>query len=210
MTSNSANQMDWEHDQQPPLTAHGSVLQTGISNGKIAIWLFLASEVMFFTGLIGAYIVLRFQQGEWPRPEQTLNVPLTALNTFILICSSVTLVWALQSIQAGNRARGNLGLLLTTLIGAAFVCIQVVEYIELYVHRGLRPDTIIFGSCFYTMTGFHGAHVAVGVIALAILTIMGWCGKFGPRNYATVELTGLYWHFVDLVWIILFAIVYLM
>ncbi len=172
--------------------------------------MFLGSEVMFFTGLIGAYIVLRFGQGEWPRPEQTLNVPLTALNTFFLICSSVTLVWALQSYQAGRRVRGHLGLLITTLIGAAFVGIQVVEYIELYVHRGLRPDTIIFGSCFYTMTGFHGAHVAGGVIALAILTVMGWLGKFGPGNFAAVKLTGMYWHFVDLVWIILFAIVYLM
>ncbi len=93
--------------QDAPLMAHGSVLQTGISDGKIAMWLFLGSEVMFFTGLIGAYIVLRFGQGEWPRPEQTLNVPLTALNTFFLICLSVTLVWTLQSIQAGRRARGN-------------------------------------------------------------------------------------------------------
>ncbi len=189
--------------------AHGSVLQTGISNGKIATWLFLGSEVMFFTGLIGAYIVLRFGQGEWPRPETTLNVPLTALNTFFLICSSVTLVWALQSIQTGQRVKGNLGLLATTLIGATFVGIQVYEYVELYAHRGLRPDSNVFGTCFYTMTGFHGAHVAAGVVALIVLSIMGLLGKLGPNNFAPIELTGLYWHFVDLVWIILFAIVYL-
>ena len=194
-----------------PLMAHGSVLQLGIPNGKIAIWLFLASEVMFFTGLIGAYIVLRFGQptGNWPQPQNTLNVPLTALNTFLLICSSVTLVWGLQSIQEGNRRNGNWGLILTTLFGAVFVGVQAFEYYELWIHRGLTTSTNIFGSCFYAMTGFHGLHVALGVVAMAVVTVMGLKGKFNAKNFAPVELTGLYWHFVDLVWIILFAIVYL-
>lgn len=195
------------HDNEP-LMAHGSVLQTGIHNGKIAIWLFLASEVMFFTGLIGAYIVLRMGQGEWPDPTQTLNVPLTAANTFLLICSSVTLVYGLQHVQLGNRAKGNWGLFLTFLFGAVFVSVQAYEYYELYTH-GMTPFVNIFGSCFYAMTGFHGLHVLMGVIAMAALTIMGLMGKFGPKNFAAIELTGLYWHFVDLVWIILFAIVYL-
>jgi len=196
-----------------PLMAHGSVLNTGISNGKIAIWLFLGSEVMFFTGLIGAYIVLRFGQETWADPtasDYPLNIPLTAANTFLLICSSVTLVWALQSIQAGRAGKGNLGLLLTTLLGATFVCVQGYEYYELYVHRGMRPDADIFGSCFYAMTGFHGLHVFAGVVAMAVLTVMGYAGCFTPKRFAPVELTGLYWHFVDLVWILLFAIVYLM
>ena len=195
---------------EAPLMAHGSVLQTGISNGKIGIWLFLASEVMFFTGLIGAYIVLRFGQEGWPRPDQTLNVPLTAVNTFFLICSSVTLVWALQSYQKNEPRKGWIGLAATTLIGATFVGIQAFEYWELY-SAGMRPDVNLFGSCFYVMTGFHGAHVVVGVLAMAVLTVMGLLGRFGPRyeQYAPIELTGLYWHFVDLVWIILFAIVYL-
>ena len=191
--------------------AHGSVLQTGITNGKIGTWLFLGSEVMFFTGLIGAYIVLRFGQKDWPPPDQRLNVPLTAINTFFLICSSVTLVWAMQSYQKNQPAKGTFGLLATTVIGATFVGIQVYEYIELYSH-GVRPDADLFGTCFYTMTGFHGFHVFVGVLALAVLTVRGFLGKFGPRysQHAAIELTGLYWHFVDLVWIILFAIVYLM
>lgn len=190
------------------LTSHGSVLQTQISNGKIAMWLFLASEVMFFTGLIGAYIVLRFNQGEWPDPTKALNVPLTALNTFLLICSSVILVWGLQHYQMGNRSKGNWGMFLTFFIGAIFVGVQAYEYYELY-SLGMTPFVNVFGSCFYAMTGFHGLHVLVGVIAMFALWIMGLCGKFGPNNYAAVELTGLYWHFVDLVWIILFAIVYL-
>ena len=196
---------------EPPLMAHGSVLQTGISNGKIAMWLFLGSEVMFFTGLIGAYIVLRFGQpaGNWPKPWETLNVPLTALNTFFLICSSVTLVWALQSIQAGQSLKGKLGLLATTLIGAAFVSIQVVEY-RVLAAEGMTPDVNIFGSCFYAMTGFHGLHVLMGVVAMLVLTVMAFRNKFSPVYFAPIENTGLYWHFVDLVWIILFAIVYLM
>lgn len=202
---------------EEPLMAHGSVLQTGITNGKIATWLFLGSEVMFFTGLIGAYIVLRFAQDTWANPASEtfpLNIPLTAFNTFLLICSSVTLVYGLQHIQAGNRGKGNLGLLLTTVFGGVFVGIQVIEYIILFSGHGhlgpFRPDSDLFGSCFYAMTGFHGFHVFIGVIAMGVLTVKGFLGHFGPKNYAAVELTGLYWHFVDLVWIILFAIVYLM
>lgn len=207
--SESHSQADSSDDG--PLMSHGSVLQLGIPNGKIAIWLFLGSEVMFFTGLIGAYIVLRFGQGadNWPQPHNTLNVPLTAFNTFLLICSSVTLVWGLQAIQAGKSVQGNWGLILTTLFGAVFVGVQAYEYNELW-HHGVRPDTNLFGSCFYAMTGFHGLHVAVGVIAMAVVTVMSLKGKFSPKCYAPVELTGLYWHFVDLVWILLFAIVYLM
>lgn len=212
MTQASTLHHDPAQDQ-PLLMAHGSVLQLGIPNGKIAMWLFLGSEVMFFTGLIGAYIVLRFGQDTWAdptAPTYPLNIPLTALNTFLLICSSVTLVWGLQSIQMGKRAAGNAGLLLTTLIGAVFVGVQCYEYYELYIHRSMRPDSDIFGSCFYAMTGFHGLHVAIGVAAMAVLTVMGYMGKFTPKDFAPVELTGLYWHFVDLVWIVLFAIVYLM
>ncbi len=202
---------DLQHLEDEALIAHGSVLKTGIPNGKIAMWLFLGSEVMFFTGLIGAYIVLRFGQNEWTNPVQVLNVPLTAANTFLLICSSVTLVWGLQQYQMNNRSKGNWGLFLTTLFGAVFVGVQMYEYYELY-HHGVRPWSNLFGGCFYVMTGFHGAHVFAGVVAMAVLWIMGLRGKFGSKyaQYAPIELTGLYWHFVDLVWIILFAIVYLM
>lgn len=199
--------------QSPVLKAHGSVLQTGISNGKIAIWLFLGSEVMFFTGLIGAYIVLRNAQVSWPAPYDEgypLNVPVTALNTFFLICSSVTLVAGLQAIQAGKQMAGSWWLAATTVIGAIFVGIQMYEYYELVAHKNMLPWTDLFGSCFYTMTGFHGFHVALGVIAMGVVTAMSFSGKFSPRNFAVVEHVGLYWHFVDLVWIILFPIVYLM
>jgi cytochrome c oxidase subunit 3 len=196
---------------EAPLMAFGTVLNLQISNGKVGIWLFLASEVMFFTGLIGAYIILRAGQSTWGDPtsdQYPLNIPLTALNTFLLICSSVTLVWGLQAIQAGERAKGNLGLLITTVVGALFVGVQVYEYIHL-VHDGMTPEKDIMAGCFYVMTGFHGLHVLLGVVAMAVVTIKGYMGHFSPKNYAIVEYTGLYWHFVDLVWIILFAIVYL-
>lgn len=198
--------------QAPVLKAHGSILHTGITNGKIGMWLFLASEVMFFTGLIGAYIVLRAGNLDWPAPTDDgypLNVPLTAINTFFLICSSVTLVAGLQGYQADNIRKGNWFMLATTVIGAMFVGIQVVEYFEL-VHGGTLPSSDLFGSCFFTMTGFHGFHVFLGVVAIGVLTAMGFAGKFNAKNNAVVELVGLYWHFVDLVWIILFPIVYLM
>jgi heme/copper-type cytochrome/quinol oxidase subunit 3 len=203
------------HDE-PVLMAHGSVLQTGISNGRIAIWLFLASEVMFFTGLIGAYIVLRGGQGfdNWPDPTKSLNVPLTALNTFLLICSSVTLVWGLQGYQADKQKQGNLGLLLTTIFGAIFVGVQVYEYVHL-IEAGVAPWKVgdgqgwLFCSCFYSMTSFHGLHVFAGVIYLSCMWIGAARGKYGSKNSTPIEIVGLYWHFVDLVWILLFTFVYL-
>jgi len=192
--------------------ACGTVLNLQISNGKVGMWLFLASEVMFFTGLIGAYIILRAGNVTWAdptHPDYPLAIPLTAFNTFLLICSSVTLVWGLQAVQQGERAKGNLGLLLTTLFGATFVGIQCYEYYELIGHRNMTPDKDIMAACFYAMTSFHGLHVLLGVIAMAVVTVKGYMGHFSPKNYAIIEYTGLYWHFVDLVWIILFAIVYL-
>lgn len=195
-----------------PLTAFGTVLNLQVLNGKVGTWLFLASEIMFFTGLIGAYIVLRAGQDTWGDPTfegYPLNIPLTAANTFLLICSSVTLVWGLQHYQMNNQFKGTLGLFLTTFFGAVFVGVQVYEYYELMIHRDMWPDSDIMASCFFTMTGFHGLHVLLGVITLAVLTVKGMLGHWGPDNYLTVECAGLYWHFVDLVWIILFAIVYL-
>jgi len=280
------------------------------------MWLFLATEVMFFTGLIGSYIVLRagsphtaysnlyvpttplaglqdtagiliksagtnesqveallhssaglgeeaakkvveeaphglvsglskekaeslaaqlraagalvevepLKAHKWPQPYDELTNPLainlTAGNTFILICSSVTMVLALAAIQRGKKARGSLFLLATVLIGSTFLGVQIYEYYQLSVGHHyppgisatghFRPSVSLFASCFYTMTGFHGAHVTGGVILLAVIFIRSFFfNAYSPHHYAPVELAGLYWHFVDLVWIILFTIVYL-
>ncbi len=181
---------------------------TGIPNRKLGVWLFLVSEVMFFTALIGAYIVLRLGNPAWPVPSTILNIPLTGLNTFLLIVSSVTLVRAFAAAQDGNARGLRLGLVATVLLGATFLGIQAFEYHKL-VHHGLTPSSSIFGSCFFTLTGFHGLHVLGGVIWLTIVTIKAFGGVYDDGRHLGVELAGLYWHFVDLVWILLFTIVYL-
>jgi heme/copper-type cytochrome/quinol oxidase subunit 3 len=188
-----------------------------VYNQKLGMWVFLLSEVMFFSSLIGAYIILRFANPQqWAEPGEVLAVPLTAFNTFMLICSSVTMVKAFAAIEHGDQAGLKKWLLATILLGAAFVGIQVYEYIQLAGH-GFVPmrDSYaaeggpLYGATFYTMTGFHGAHVSIGVLCLSFTAVQAFRGRYSEMNYGGVEIMGLYWHFVDLVWIILFTIVYL-
>lgn len=181
----------------------------GIETRKLGMWIFLASEVMFFTGLIGAYIVLRGATPSWPVPNTVLNIPLTAFNTFILICSSATLVKGLAAAQDGDKEGMQVGLFLTVLLGSLFLSIQMHEYRELIHEREFAPSSSIFGSCFFTLTGFHGMHVFVGVLCLIFVFIRSLLGFYTPQEYRGIEVVGLYWHFVDLVWIILFTILYL-
>jgi heme/copper-type cytochrome/quinol oxidase subunit 3 len=190
-----------EHVLEPPSA-------TGIPHDKMGMWVFLCSEVMFFTGLIGSYIVLRFASPVWPHPGDTLNIWLTALNTFILICSSVTMVQALASVRDGDIRKLKLFLSMTLLFGAIFLSIQAYEYRHL-LHAGFNPHASLFGSVFYTTTGFHGFHVFCGVVCMAFVTGKAFLGKYTPAHHQGVETIGLYWHFVDLVWIILFTIIYL-
>jgi heme/copper-type cytochrome/quinol oxidase subunit 3 len=291
--------------QHPPVTP-----------GKVAMWLFLATEIMFFTGLIGSYIVLRsgspgnkytnlynpateltprmmeseavlitgaadhekvidllvseaglkkeeaearlhelphalisgltpekanalknalttagaeakveeLRMYNWPLPYDELTNPLsidlTAANTFVLICSSVTMVLALAALQDGNVRKCSLFLLATVLIGSTFLGVQVYEYYQLmeghHYPPGIsatghfRPSVSLFASCFFTMTGFHGAHVFGGVVMMTCIFIQSLRGAYSRNHYSPVELVGLYWHFVDLVWIILFTVVYLL
>lgn len=188
-----------------------------VYNLKLGMWVFLLSEIMFFSSLIGAYIILRFAHPEqWAEPNVVLNVPLTGFNTFMLICSSVTMVKAFAAIEHGDQAGLRKWLIATIILGASFVGIQVYEYIKLAGH-GFVPVTSkygaeggpLYGSTFYTMTGFHGAHVTLGVVALIFTAVKAFRGKYSAVDYGGVEIMGLYWHFVDLVWIILFTIVYL-
>jgi heme/copper-type cytochrome/quinol oxidase subunit 3 len=200
-----------------------------VYNEKLGMWIFLGSEVMFFTALIGSYIILRFGSPDaWTAPGAILNIPVTAVNTFLLICSSMTMVKAFAAAQDGDQQRLKLYLVATVLIGAAFVGVQVFEYSQL-VHHGFVPSGYregselaeraaagelpasvgIYGSTFYTMTGFHGFHVTMGVICMIFVTWKAFRGKYSATDHRGVEVIGLYWHFVDLVWIILFTIVYL-
>ena len=180
----------------------------GVSTTKFAMWLFLASEVMFFAGLIGAYIVLRGGAPEWPDVQEVLSVPLVAANTFILIVSSVTMVRAFAAIEAGDQAGMRNMLLATAALGVIFVSIQAVEWTAL-MGEGTRANTDLFGSTFYTLTGFHGLHVTGGVVALFYVIARAFRGDYTQAEHGGVELMGLYWHFVDVVWIFLFTIVYL-
>jgi heme/copper-type cytochrome/quinol oxidase subunit 3 len=174
------------------------------------MWVFLGSEIMFFTALIGSYVILRFAHPDsWKAPGQVLNIPVTATNTFLLICSSVTMVKAFAAAQDGIQRSLRLWLIATVLIGATFVGVQVYEYAHL-IEKGFIPSEGLYGTTFYTMTGFHGFHVTVGVICMIFVTIRAFAGKYSATDYRGVEVIGLYWHFVDLVWIILFTIVYLM
>jgi heme/copper-type cytochrome/quinol oxidase subunit 3 len=188
-----------------------------VYNKKLGMWVFLLSEVMFFTSLIGSYIILRFAHPDhWTEPGVVLNVPLTAVNTFFLICSSVTMVKAFAAIQQGDQKGLQRWLLATILIGASFVGIQIFEYTAL-AHEGFVPmldlyaseGGPLYGATFYAMTGFHGAHVTIGVLCLIFVYIRALQGGYTLQDYEGVEVIGLYWHFVDLVWIILFTIVYL-
>jgi heme/copper-type cytochrome/quinol oxidase subunit 3 len=174
---------------------------------KFLTWLFLASEAMFFTGLIVTYVVTRFNSASWPVVAEILNVPLVAANTFFLICSSVTMVLALDDFEQGQHQRGRYFLIATIVLGTIFVSIQAVEWNEL-IHEGILPSTNLFGATFYTLTGFHGAHVTGGVLWLLGVTIAAFRGSYKDHPIG-VEVAGLYWHFVDLVWIILFTIIYL-
>ena len=212
----------------PPAPAARGV---DVYNKKLGMWVFLASEVMFFTALIGSYVILRFgAPGEWAKPGAVLNIPVTAFNTFLLICSSVSMVKAYAAIADGNPKGLKLWMLVTIICGAMFVGVQLYEYTHL-IHRGFLPSGVregselaelvangtlpeatmgLYGSSFYTMTGFHGFHVTCGVLSMAYLYFTkALRGKYTKEDYAGVEVVGLYWHFVDLVWIILFTIVYL-
>jgi len=228
---------------RPPVPAEPG---SGVYSKKLGMWVFLASDVMFFTALIGSYIVLRFGMTDtWAKPGAVLNVPLTGINTFLLICSSVAMVKAYAAIADGKKyflrklpgqtlQDGGLKfwLLITILCGAAFVGVQVVEYIKLVGHgftpSGYREGSLLaehaladpirygagvggmYGSTFFTMTGFHGFHVTCGVISMLYLYFTKVLPeKYSAQDYAGIEVIGLYWHFVDLVWIILFTIVYL-
>ena len=176
--------------------------------GKLMMWVFLCSDAMSFAGLLAAYAAVRMGDARWPIPADVLDVPLTALNTFILICSSVTMVKALSAIREGNRRGFVLWMLGTIVGGSIFLGIQVYEWTHL-VHEGLTIQTSLFGATFYILTGFHGCHVLSGVIYLSCILIKGARGGYTREQNSPVEIVGLYWHFVDLIWILVFTFVYL-
>ena len=173
--------------------------------GKFGMWVFLISEIMFFTGLIGSYLVLRLGSSSWPRPGEILNVPLLGLNTLVLISSSLTMALALNAIQRGRQALLKRYLLLTALLGATFLFIKGMDYTRLW-HEGFTISSSLFGSCYYLLTGFHALHVLSGIILIVYLFTAASRSACSAAHDGRVEYSGLYWHFIDIVWVILFAI----
>ena len=177
--------------------------------GKLMMWIFLCSDAMSFAGLLAAYAAVRMGNPEWPVPSSVLDVPLTALNTFILICSSVTMVKGLSAIRRGDRRGLVLWLLGTMAGGSIFLGIQAYEWTHLIVHEHLTIQSSLFGATFFILTGFHGCHVFSGVVYLGCIALKGARGGYTQENNSSVEIAGLYWHFVDLIWILVFTFVYL-
>ena len=187
---------------------HGHHTSTGLSNNKLAMWLFLGSECLLFGGLISTYMLYRGRVSDGPHPSGIYDIPFTSVSSFVLLMSSLTMVLAVSSAQRGDDKKTNLWLLVTALLGSTFIGGQVYEFTAFY-REGLGFTTSLFGSSFYTLTGFHGVHVSVGVILL--LSLMGIIKKnrITGNKAESVELIGLYWHFVDIVWIVIFTLVYL-
>jgi len=187
---------------------HGDTTSTGLSNNKIAMWLFLGSECLLFGGLISTYMLYRGRVSEGPRPGNVFDIPFTSVSSFILLMSSLTMVLAVSAAQNRDDRGTTLWLTITALLGATFVGGQVYEFTAMY-NEGLGFTTSLFGSSFYTLTGFHGVHVTVGIIML--MSVVGIIKRSTiPGDKAeVVELVGLYWHFVDVIWIIIFTLVYL-
>ena len=198
------------HEIEIPFTVHARP-DSGLYNGKLGIWLFLASEVMLFGALFSSLVLLRTSNPNWPVGSTILNVPLATLNTFVLISSSVTVVLAWAYLRLGDLKKGKLFLTLTLLCGFGFMIIKTIEYATKFSHHQF-PKTNNFFATYYLMTGLHGLHVVGGMIVFAylLLTANKWFGTKREQFINRVECTGLYWHFVDLVWIFLFPILYLL
>lgn len=195
------------------------------SLGKLGMWIFLIGDTMSFGALLAAYAAIRAGAGVigWVPPSDILGINLTAGMTFLLICSSVTMVKALESIQKGNVGRMCDFLGLTILGGVVFLGLQAYEWYHLITHGltltglpehsisgGIISGSTLFGPTFYAITGFHGLHVTGGVIYLIVILRNGWSGRYTADFNHEVEIVGLYWHFVDLIWIMVFTFIYLL
>ena len=188
----------------PPL-AHQS---SRVSAPVLGMFLFIASEVMLFGAFFTAYFFVRVVEppAEWPPEGFHLPVFVAGINTAILLTSSFTMHWALQSIKRGSRAGLQAGLVLTLAMGLTFLITQMLEYARV----GFAPNDGAFGSVFYGLTGLHGAHVAVGLTLLSMATVRAFRGHFTAEHHHGVEIPGIYWHFVDVMWIVVYATVYLL
>ena len=181
---------------------------TGLNHRKMLMWVFLGSDCLFFGSLIATYMVYRGQSLTGPYPVDIIDIPITTISTFVLLCSSFAMVQALAATNNNDQRGIKIWLLATALLGAIFIGFQVYEF-NLFKNEGLTLGQNLFGATFFTLTGFHGAHVTLGIIWLVALWILSFKGRIRPDTALDVELCGLYWHFVDIVWIVIFTLLYL-
>lgn len=181
----------------------------GLDNRKMAFWAFIGSECLLFGSLISTYLIYQGRSLSGPTPGEILNIPVTSVSTFDLLMSSLWMVLALAAVQRGDLRWAKVWLFGVVVGGAIFIGFQIYEFIS-FVREGLTLQTNLFGATFFVLTGTHGAHVAVGVLWILTLWVRALQGKLGPEHAMTVEIAGLYWHFVDVVWIVIFTFVYLL
>lgn len=197
---------------------HGAhITNTGISNEKLGMWLFLGSECLLFGGLISTFLLYKdklasIQGFENARVSdlgrQIFDIPFTSVSSFVLLMSSLTMVLSHAALMRNDHRRTRIWLLATALLGATFISGQVYEFTAFY-REGLGYTTSIFSSAFFTLTGFHGVHVTIGIVMLLSLFVHSLRGRLPRENAERLEIVGLYWHFVDVVWVVIFAVVYL-
>jgi cytochrome c oxidase subunit 3 len=191
------------HASHPP-EAHQS---SRVDARTLGMFMFIASEIMLFGSFFAAYFFVRVVAGTpWPTPPYQLPVFVAGLNTIILVTSSFTMHWALQAIKRGNRAGLKAGLALTFLLGLSFLLTQITEYARI----GFAPYTDAFGTVFFCLTGLHGAHVFVGLTLLLAATVRSFRGHYSEEEHLGVEIPGIYWHFVDVMWIVVYTTVYIL
>ena len=181
---------------------------TGLSNNKLLMWVFLGSECLLFGGLISTYLIYRSRFADVPAPGDIFDIPFTSVSSFVLLMSSLTMVLSLSSLQRGDYRNTRLWLLTTALLGALFIGGQVYEFTT-FLREGLGYSTSPFSSAFFTLTGFHGVHVSIGIVMLMSLYVSSMRGNLKRESSETLEIVGLYWHFVDVVWIFIFTVIYL-
>ena len=218
----AAHSGDHGHGHDPNLQHHFYSMEQQLEASTLGMWVFLVTEVMFFGGMFMAYLAYRTMYPEaWVAGSNHLNVPLGALNTGVLICSSLTMVLAVRAAQLGSRRGQIVNLILTIILGGVFLVVKYFEYKDKFVHHlvpGPHFDPALkqqhgqelFFSLYFMLTGVHAAHMVIGIGIMTVILIMAWRGRFGPGYYTPVEVSGLYWHFVDIVWIFLFPLLYLL
>lgn len=204
MTDLAATPTTDAHDDH----GHGHVTSTGISNEKLAMWTFLGSECLLFGGLISTFLLYKTRAAGGETPHDLYDIAFTSISSFVLLMSSLTMVLAVSAIARGDHRSLRTWLLTTALLGTVFISGQVYEFKE-FLNEGYGFTHSPAWSAFYGLTGFHGVHVTLGIVMLVSATVLSLRGRIPQERAESIEIVGLYWHFVDVVWILIFTVVYL-